>query len=182
MKVWRFYYAQKREDNDRMDYQLYAVTNKKEYAKEFKQTRNMDKFVINESKLDFDEWKEFANDNRGSVLDIMTFMTRRELPNGFYGTKPISVLCTLDEYQNCSEEDVQIEIYQEEFFRDIPHYSIFKKKTIEALKTLQYTYTYDLFKQSGHPLDDGEELTAPELKIDEFSVFVNTYRDTLSDL
>lgn len=181
MKVWRFYYAQKREDNGEMDYQLYAITNKKEYAKEFKKTRNMNKFIVNDSKLDFDDWKEFANQNRGAVLDIMAFNTKCEMKNGFYGLKPVMVLCTLDEYQTCSEEDVQICIFEEEFFRDIPNYKIFDKRLLHALETIQYTYTYDMFTSWGHPVDDGEEPTAPELRIDEFSVFVNTYGETLSD-
>lgn len=183
MKVWRFYYIKKREDTEENDYQLYAITNKKEYAKEFMKTRNMKKFIYNSSNLEMDEWRDFANDNRGAVLDIYTYEARRELPNGFYGTKPVNVLSTFTEYQNCSEEEsYDLGIFEEEFFYQIPHYKIFKKHVINTLELLQYTAVYDLFAGIGNPREiNPDDLSVPDFKIDEFNLFVRLYKETLTE-
>lgn len=183
MKVWRFYYIKKREDNGQNDYQLYAITNKKEYAKEFMKTRNMKKFIHNCSHLEKEEWSEFANDNRGAVLDIYSYETKRELPNGFYGTEPVSVLSTFTECQNCSEEEsYDLGIFDEEFFYQIPHYRIFKKSVRDTLKLLQYTAVFDLFAGIENPKEiNPDNLPVPDFKIDEFNLFVKMYKETLAE-
>ena len=68
MKVYRFY---KRPEYDSLyhEYRLYALTNKKEYAKMFRETRNMNIFAEKSSKVSKDEWKSIIDDSEKQKIN-----------------------------------------------------------------------------------------------------------------
>lgn len=70
MKIYRFYIIPE-EDNNRRDYELYAVTNHKEYAEEFEATRNMKKFIKRVTSEDKETYIQFANENRGDRKSVV---------------------------------------------------------------------------------------------------------------
>lgn len=86
MKVWLFYIASKEVDNlpfdteDREKKELYALTNSKKLAKGFKDTRNMEKFVLRKHEMEKNDYSRLANDNRECVLEWSKIKSKKENP------------------------------------------------------------------------------------------------------
>ena len=101
-KVWRFY-TKGEIDNDEK-YHLYAITNRKDFAKQFQEERDMDKFIVKKSEEDFDDWKELAREAGDAVLDIRDLQTRHETDTNTYTTIGVPILCTMYEYQTADAD------------------------------------------------------------------------------
>ena len=89
MKVWKIYIKNIDKDTDTRKYELYAITKDKDILEEFKQTRNMDKFIIKKDNFEKSEYVEFVNDNRGLILSRQKLSTKGISDNGKYIKKTI---------------------------------------------------------------------------------------------
>jgi len=197
MTIYRFYLKTKNKGHT--EYGLYAITNKKKIAKEFRETRNMKRFIEKSSDdMDKDEWIEIANDNRGMVLDHYELETRGYDENDKPKVKKIKILMTLVEYQNATDEE-EFMTYLSAFFESTPFYLIFKENMVDALRWTEYvasqrfysmdeyeimellkyitdssnTYNFE-FEEESVTYDDGD-YAAPEIRLDEFGRFLDMY-------
>ena len=180
MKVWRFYIIPEK-DSENKRYDLYAITNNKEFAKKFKKERNMDKFIVrctNESK---ESYAEFANKNLSCVLDYRAFITKTLTENKKQTSTEVKLLSTFYEQQCCDSSIQPIEaIDPSEWEAAIP-YKIYKKKIEEALRVLEYISHYKIYTQEFanryiDPNDD--DYSAPDIWYDEVGVFIRLFRHT----
>ena len=114
MRVWRFYLItnknEKRKDLSantmREKYPLYAITEYKDRAMDFIESRDMNQFIMKTSKgVDPEEWTKFKNKHRGSVLEYHKLKTRgkRDKETGKATIKKVEVLMTYAEYTNSTE-------------------------------------------------------------------------------
>lgn len=173
-KVWRFY-TKGGIDNDEK-YHLYAITNRKDFAKQFQEERDMDKFIVKKSEEYFDDWKELAREAGDAVLDIRDLQTRHETDTNTYSTIGVPILCTMYEYQTADADFAELPIMTEEFWFQMPNLGIFNSKLINALKILEYHRYYRLFvialQQNN---DEDDDYAAPNTDIDEVGILVSTF-------
>ena len=99
MKVWRFYKKPESKDNVKQSYDLYALTNNKEYAEYFLNTRDINKFFVRCTKEDRETYVKMANDNRDCVLDEFELITRNVNANGIIIHTKLRMSMTFYEYQ-----------------------------------------------------------------------------------
>lgn len=176
MKVWRFYIKPKKDSVDKA-YTLYALTNNKEKAKIFMETRNMDRFYTRCTKEDKDVYTVLANENRDCVLDFHSFTTKTKMKNGFYGKENVSILST--EYEHISSTDeynTGCSFNNEYFWNTAPNPKIFSKQIKNALSKLQYNQSFYIFNND--PIIDAPDYASPDFWIDEYGVFIQTFKDT----
>lgn len=200
MTIWRFYIKPSKLSSNR-EYELYAITNKKKLAKAFMNTRRMDLFVIKKSEEDKDAWIEFANENRGAVLDFYKLQTS-VIEDDNYVLKNTKVPITFFEYQNVDSDQIESEAMTPEFWDQMPPYIIFNEKILDALRNLEYVESQRFFLGFyGNPinfnrlisyindnsdkqhdeddfqvLDEDDDYACPDIVIDELSQFINIYR------
>ena len=177
MKIWRFYKLPE-DKNAKQSYDLYAITNRKEFAKAFMETRDMNKFYLRCTKEDRETYTEYANKNLDHILDYRALVTKDKLKNGFYGKKSITVLCTNFEYQIATNEDSVPGCFLDEMYwtYEAPKPTIFNEKIIEALNTLEYNRTFKIYN-SVKLSPEEDDYSAPDYWIDEFMVFITTFKD-----
>ena len=182
IKVWKFYLK----PNDELAHQkiyLYALTNKKELAKQFMKERNMDRFIIKTDKGDKEDVLKFMrdNNNRGAILDIKEIYTKSTNGMSLIISTEVPVLLTQNEYEVIKDTDID---YQMNWVC-MPNYKMFNKKIRDALRYLEYNNLYDFNKYVSceytpyNPsAPDMPEYASPDLSIDELGIFLRTYRDT----
>lgn len=205
MKIWRFYKKPKK-DSTKRDYELYAITNNKKMAEEFIATRNMDLFLMKKSKEDKEDWIDFANENRGAVLDYYKLLTSSEdTDEDVITTRQVKTLLTYFEWQNCDTDQMDPPELQPEFWINMPPYPIFNDELIEALRNLEYLAAQrfyfglygsnnalndlisDIQKETNTSIFDYElqdedeegDYSAPNIAVDELTLFIHTFKELL---
>lgn len=183
MKIWRFYKKPSDKNDIKKRYDLYAITNKKEYALYFMKTRNMDMFYTRCTKEDIETYKKIANDNRDCVLDEFSLVTRDVNNNGLIISTRISMIITYYEYQCINGDEYQCDITGDStWWNDIPDYSSYKKKIIKALRVLEYVSNYKLYAyqyQNNLFLEKrDDDYSAPNIWIDELGALISTFKIT----
>lgn len=125
-------------DNDPI---LYAFTNKKEFANEFKKHRNMNKFIFHkETHVSQREYNEFSSKWRKCELINGQFYTRGNILNKRVA---VSVLCT------CKEEEtvmINSDRMWDEYMGCFFDASVINSKYLDALNKLMYFKFYGFFK------------------------------------
>lgn len=177
MKIWRFYLKPDK-DNKNKHYDLYAITNKKEYAKHFMKTRDMKRFIVKCSKDDKETYRDFANENRAQVLDEHELVTKTVNKNGLYGSTKVDFIMTEAEYQTCNgDEFMDVNIDTESFWeeRECLPPKVFKDKIKDALIYLEYGSHYSIFNANKLDDIDMDEIYAPDRWVDEVGAFINSY-------
>ena len=173
-KVWRFY-TKGEIDNDEK-YHLYAITNQKDFAKQFQEERDMNKFIVKKSEEDFDDWKELAREAGDAVLDIRDLQTKHKTDTNTYSTIGVPILCTMYEYQTADADFAELPIMTEEFWFQMPNLGIFNSKLIDSLKILEYHRYYRLFVIALQRNDDeDDDYAAPNTEIDEVGILISTF-------
>lgn len=182
-KCYRFYLIPSEKNEEIPDtvkledkYPLYAITDKKEYMKRFKKERNMKKFIYICSEVDDEEYADFANMYRSTVLsekDIQTVFDKYGKNNKIDFVK---ILMTESEYQFSTEEEF-IEIFSEQWWINYaPHPYIFNTKIQKALSAFQYDVCYKLYTGDSCGSDD---YAGPAISIDNLAMFVFQYKELL---
>ena len=173
-KVWRFY-TKGGIDNDEK-YHLYAITNQKDFAKQFQEERDMNKFIVKKSEEDFDDWKELAREAGDAVLDIRDLQTKHKTDTNTYSIIGVPILCTMYEYQTVDADFAELPIMTEEFWFQMPNLGIFNNKLIDSLKILEYHRYYRLFVIALQRNDDeDDDYAAPNTEIDEVGILISTF-------
>ena len=173
-KVWRFY-TKGGMDNDEK-YHLYEITNQKDFAKQFQEERDMNKFIVKKSEEDFDDWKELAREAGDAVLDIRDLQTKHKTDTNTYSTIGVPILCTMYEYQTADADFAELPIMTEEFWFQMPNLGIFNNKLIDSLKILEYHRYYRLFVIAlQRNNDEDDDYAAPNTEIDEVGILISTF-------
>lgn len=156
---------------------LYAFTENKKYAKEFKRQRNMKLFteVVHEID-DYEDMQAFVNDFLDCYLDYNKFHNMYE-KDGIIISKDISILSTNSEYDVISvgsEEYIGRTVFKSDSL-DLRNIE-FNDEIETALETLDFRYALE----SVYP---SEGLNYDILTVNEFEIFVrffgNTFRKDL---
>ena len=162
MRVWKYYLDKSRlKVNEgvafttaRERYALYAITNDKEKAKEFKASRNSKAFIEKTSKMDKDEWKELVAKHRGALLVFAEFTTKKDDSKVEYPdvlseyVKNVKLLVTSDEklrtetYGNSGEDLFMLPVIKRNDISEIPCPNIFTKFFDGVLRELLYQQQY----------------------------------------
>ena len=178
MKVWKIYIKNIDKDTDTRKYELYAITKDKDILEEFKQTRNMDNFIIKKGNFEKAEYVEFVNDNRGLVLSRQKLATKGISDDGKYIKKTIEVVMTEFEYQNSDTEYVEF-IFSDNNWWDYFHEKDliqFKPKLKLALDKLFFFDHQKIFDEHRMPFLE-DDYSAPDYEIDQFEFFIMNYKE-----
>ena len=138
LRVWRFYLKPKSSSSS-YDYRLYAITNNKKFAREFMNSRKMDRFIVKQTDELKDDYADAANENLGAVLNyynLTTFYINPEDKNQTTGKKEVSVLMTLYEYQSVNADETVYEVLTLEWWINMPEYPLVNDRICDALRIL----------------------------------------------
>lgn len=162
---------------------LYAITNKKKYAKLFMETRNMNKFILIKQDIDEDIYVEFANKKHGVVLDMNTYRYYPKLSKNIEDSDTIQILST---YMERMQVDSQVDQSLLGFSLSINFQDpfILRKEWLEVLDLLEYINFYKIYISETLPFDDArvrplieydEYPSEPMLLVDELQVFIQNF-------
>lgn len=158
---------------------LYAITNKKRYAKRFMRERNMNKFILMKKDIDSDLYTELSNARRAIVLQLYEYIYYP----GIKENKPLSKTTTLlttqmERLMVESQTDQSLLGFSETIdFRD-PY--CFKEEYLNELRALEYDTFYKMFianalsfqgNEKYIPVDE-DYLSPPDVLLDELQVFI----------
>lgn len=191
-KVYRFYSKPDESlihENDDLDmedlYPLYAITDKKEYAKQFMEERDMDKFIMRKSKMENDEYVKYANMNNGCILNRYQYI---HFPNRYEeGPENIPILSTWFEKDIVqSHLDDQLSEINEDISYDFFPF-ILSKKYLKALIALEFISFWKMYgdksKWEGLYTDEEEndllDYSYPDVTYDELAMFIHLNSETM---
>ena len=189
MKVYKFFKVPDKNDRDEVDldhkYILYAMTNNKEYAKRFKEDRNMKKFIYKvHNDISKEEYIEMCNHDRGSILELHELVTIFDNNHTFNNKEKRKVLMTYTERQLVEEPMTLLD--DESTWHSMPYPLIFKSKYFNMLDKFQYLNYYKLmtceylpYKLSEKLSTHNDDYSAPTLLYDEVALFVSIIQSTL---
>ena len=201
MRCYRFYRIPTEEERDYIEkhndkvhvedkYVLYAITNDKNIAKEFRNTRNMKRLYECSSKVSKEEYRIFANRNRSTVLDYYELITVVNKYEKKQKTVKVNVLMTMSEYQFVidSVEDTGIIFGEADFcapYMRVANPAFFNTKILRMMDYLAYKQLYYMYR-SGQYIDeidydggDDPDYDLPIMTIDEVEVFITQFSDLL---
>lgn len=176
MKVWKYYLVPNK-DSAKREYELYAFTNKKEYANKFEEDRDMKKFVkADVIDIDKEDYLDFANSNKDQLLDYYKYETKFVDENNTFDIGVVTVLSTYSEYAGCSREAVEDMLFDVSLFETIPDYRMFTKDIKKSLRTLEFISMYKIMKNNPIMDDVDDDFAAPDVVPDEFKIFISLYQ------
>lgn len=178
--------------------QIYAITDKKEFAKRFESERNMNHFIkVVKSNFDKDEAREFVNVHAGTRLEEFQYGVYQGIgKNEFSQVKYVDILSTNAEYAevtNIAEGGLFGVLDFEKL--NMPNPFKYKNKYVDALDTLElircwkyleyglmFSDNFSLKKVNGKEVDEipdvyDTDYDYPDAVIDEVAVFVTLYGD-----
>ena len=172
-KFWIFYLVYDKAIWDVEPYGIYAYTNKKEYAKKFENTRNMNRFCMKELKLDREEINALYKNFTNNQLEIMKGKTKL---NDTKEIREFETVVTMREQIACKHHaTLYINEYACRYAWDTPY--IFKSKYIRALNTIGYSYYYNYIRGT-------EEMLVPiykNIEPDMLSILLDLYKELFED-
>lgn len=184
MKMWRFW-LKPSEDNEELyhdanNYSLYACTVNKEFAKQFKEERDMSRFKVRKSEITQDEWSDFSRDNGDTVLSIRYLTTKKVLnKKGRVNVYETPILCTNFEYQTADSDYASINIASQEWWNEMPPHLAFNKKIRKALQIIKYDSLFKLISEKGNTfISDTSEIPYPDVSFDEVGIFLDSFSGT----
>jgi predicted DNA binding protein len=140
-------------------------------------------FIKKVIEIDKDDYATKANEHRGEVLDYFSLITK-DVKTHLYTIKYEDILCTMNEYQNCVEENANLITSDDSFWQFAPNPKIFKDSIANALNTLDYNATYVLLGPESQQLfynaNDNIEITSPNGRVDELALFISLYKNTFA--
>lgn len=182
MKIYRFFKKptgniaknQKLALNEK--YALYAITPEKKLAKKFRQTRNMDVFIENDTSLSKDESDEYFRRNRERILDLLEFETyidKTGVP------KFAKVLMTESEFNFVSEYTDTGSILG--LVNNFIPVQIFKHEIQEMFDILYYQKAAAFVGASEYSDYSEDGCVDMDARFDMLGTFILLYGDCLSD-
>ena len=159
---------------------LYAFTNNKEYYKKFEEMRDMDKFIVQKSKVTHDEFVEFANSNSSCILNYYDFTHKIGYNERGPKVEEIQVLCTWTEkeYVDATVDDVFTDM---NMTNSISCPFILADKYLDALDKLAYVGFWRLYNDDYDSLIFAEiqpmGYEYPPYSVDELMLFITLFGD-----
>ena len=203
VKIYKFYYKGNIEDStilhpsemtedgwDEVDeygnekkhtkYPLYAWTDIKKYAKEFKKQRNKEKFILIKSEVSDEELSYLHNTYQDLILNRYEFNTRDIDNEGCVSIKPIEIVATMFEYLSCTEDHDMVFMEDVDYWAQSLPVQCYNTKIQKALATLDYPLLRNMFYgiYIGNP-DGDMGYNYADLTIDELSLFIYNFQETL---
>ncbi len=201
MRCYRFYRIPTEEERDYIEkhndkvhvedkYVLYAITNDKNIAKEFRKTRNMKRLYECSSKVSKEEYRIFANRNRSTVLDYYELITVVHKYEKKQKTVKVNILMTMAEYQFVMDavEDTDIIFGEADFcspYMRVANPAFFNRKILRMMDYLAYKQLYYMYRSGTYndeiDYDGGDDpdYDLPILTIDEVEVFLTQFSEFL---
>lgn len=157
---------------------LYAITNKKKFAKKFMEERNMNKFLMFKYDIEENLYIELANKRRGIVLDEYNYRYYPRVKENSDDSKVVSILSTYMERMTIdSQADQSLLGFSESINFQDPF--CLKKDLLNDLRTLEYVTMYKMyianslsFDSKYIPIDEEGYLEMPAVLIDELQLFI----------
>lgn len=201
MRCYRFYRIPTEEERDYIEkhndivhvedkYVLYAITNDKNIAKEFRNTRNMKRLYECSSKVSKEEYRIFANRNRSTVLDYYELITVVHKYEKKQKTVKVNILMTMAEYQFVMDavEDTDIIFGEADFcspYMRVANPAFFNRKILRMMDYLAYKQLYYMYRSGTYndeiDYDGGDDpdYDLPIMTIDEVEVFLTQFSEFL---
>lgn len=201
MRCYRFYRIPTEEERDYIEkhndkvhvedkYVLYAITNDKNIAKEFRNTRNMKRLYECSSKVSKEEYRIFANRNRSTVLDYYELITVVNKYDKKQKTVKVNILMTMAEYQFVMDavEDTDIIFGEADFcapYMRVANPAFFNRKILRMMDYLAYKQLYYMYRSGTYndeiDYDGGDDpdYDLPIMTIDEVEVFLTQFSEFL---
>ena len=201
MRCYRFYRIPTEEERDYIEkhndkvhvedkYVLYAITNDKNIAKEFRNTRNMNRLYECSSKVSKEEYRIFANRNRSTVLDYYELITVVHKYERKQKTVKVNILMTMAEYQFVMDavEDTDIIFGEADFcspYMKVANPAFFNRKILRMMDYLAYKQLYYMYRSGTYndeiDYDGGDDpdYDLPIMTIDEVEVFLTQFSEFL---
>lgn len=173
-------------------YVLYAITNDKETAKQFKLTRNMKRFIEVKSKMEPEEYRLFANRNRSTVLQEHELLTVKNKYDDNQEVYYISMIMTMNEIQYIVDvvDDSGILYGETELLDPVMTFAnpiFYNNKCRRALSDLGFTQLYYLYRSIAYndpnvlaEMGEDPEYDIPSFTLDEFAVFMTGFSDLMA--
>lgn len=192
MKVWVFYKKPSKDLKNipiesigyNRKYPIYAITDNKKFAKIFRNSRNMDKFLEKQWDISKDEVDEWRITHRGSELSMVPLESFKNKNTDNQSVCYVEILATEDEI------NYTLEICDTgQIFNKIEHWvdpSIFTKKIRNALEILKYRMAMKFFYGFTTSLPFEDDLGGPvdvidlDVSFDQLSIFLLIYNDMIS--
>ena len=179
MKVWKWYTKFKIWDKDFNDTELYAITNKKKYAKEFNKTRNLKLFKCVKTDMDKDEYANYVNNEVYSQQ-----LKEGELVGDMEGEDGIVHSYELNFIMTEAEQQIIDGIYEGNsrlfetsfWYFSFPSY-VYNDDIKDALKLLEYDKLRALFSDHNCLMTDMGEIN---LMPNSLAAFISIYGETLN--
>ena len=168
-------------------YPLYALTDDKKLAKQFRAMRDMSKFFECVSKMTKEEYAEFANKNRDKVLEKIEYEHfKKRHPDGTVEMEPVIIISTRYEYEIMDSAKESTLCPDETGMEYFQHPELFKDEYLDALNKLEYLKCWAVFARADqleniHPVLDDlgvDDYAAPSFLYDEFEIFFKVFGDT----
>lgn len=169
---WCFYYHDAASQDD--IWELYAYTDKKEYAKQFEATRNMKKFRKKSLKLTRKEVNYLADNYQGEYLRESLYLTKLPSKHKYDITYVKFITTEMEDItaRSWMSTFLTIKLWDNCWF----DYHIFNDDLIEVLRKLHYTDGYDMIMGYENEDEiDNEDTLIP----DEFAMFLHLYKHTI---
>ena len=150
---------------------LYAYTDRKDYAKRFKEFRTAKNMICYKKKLTKEELNELADISPNLILKEIKLRTIK-------GNKTIEIPLVMTVAENNTIINLSTKLVCSDIYTacwDSPY--IFKKEIIKALKTLGYLKFHSVISSSGEFIDDGDE----DYDVDELSIFIKNFGFTINN-
>lgn len=153
-------------------YDIYAFTDNKKIANNFKKTRNMKKFFCKKKKLDREEYNELIRHYMENELEMFEGTTKGK----HYTIETFSLVITRREKRTCQSMGSLIlneNLYQ--YAWGSPN--VFKDKYKNALKHLQYE-SINLYLDLGDEFDGYVEDIVENMFPDDFNILMDQFGPT----
>lgn len=194
MKIWKWYKNLSDEEfiasknlSIEDKYPLYAFTNKKKYAKQFKKMRRMERFIEVHDNLTRAEYTEFCNNKNKQMLKMYpyTYFDKKK-----YGIPlEIKILTTGDEKDTTGA--ALDDIFDSDSMQGMMVYEfnpfVLNIEYLNALNKLEFINLWKMYTAQHIDYRVAEELgfqldySYPEITYDEVVGFITIYGDTFKD-
>ncbi len=162
---------------------LYAITNKKKYAKQFMEERNMKKFILIKKDIDKETYTELGNKRRGKILSEYSYIYYPRIKENINEEKTTKILSTYMERSIVeSQTDESLLAFSETI--DFPNPYKLKDKYLNELRLLEYDSFYKLYISNSLTSEYGISKAVPvdedypsylNIILDELEVFIYNF-------
>ena len=163
-KYWLFYL---KKDNEN-DHELYAYTDNKNFALNFKESRNMDKFICVKKKLSQKEVNFLARDYQSNILQSISLKTSDE-NNKVIETTVIGTMIEKITVTNETTRFMVCGLYEHCWIDP----NLFNSEVYKALEILEYVDIYNMMNLTNH-----QSITQgyiPNIIPDELAIFIHYF-------